>query len=65
MNDKKLRLDIASHIQSLERGEPGGELTSVEWCSGAAQLANCMTKRGAGPHELLNVLRCGTFTHGW
>ena len=36
-----------------------GEVNTVKWCPGTAQLANCMTKRSASDAELLNVLQSG------
>ena len=53
--DKRLRIDIGAIKQSLQ----DGEITAVRWCPGAAQLANCLTKRGAASHHLLRVFHTG------
>jgi hypothetical protein len=57
VDDKRLRLDIGAVREALEKSE----VTSVSWCPGAAQLANCMTKRGAAGFDLLAVMQRGHF----
>ena len=55
VDDKRLRIDIAAIIESLE----SGEIRDIKWCPGEKQLANCMTKIGASSYELLRVLQTG------
>ena len=57
VDDKRLRLDIGAIRESLEKKE----VTSVSWCPGKAQIANCMTKKGAASHDLLAVVQNGIF----
>ena len=55
VTDKKLRRDMGNLKQQLRTGE----LSSVTWCPGKDQLADCLTKRGAPAWELLRVLQTG------
>ena len=55
VDDKRLRLDIAAIKQSIDKHE----VSAINWCPSKAQLANCMTKRGASAYELLTVLHQG------
>ena len=55
VTDKKLRRDVGNLKQQLRTGE----LSSVTWCPGKDQLADCLTKRGAPAWELLRVLQTG------
>ena len=55
VDDRRLRLDIGAMRQSLDRKE----IASISWCPGVAQLANCMTKRGAAGYDLLAVIQNG------
>jgi hypothetical protein len=57
VDDKRLRIDIGALKESLRNGE----LTSVNWCPGSAQIANCMTKKGAAANNLLSVIQTGKF----
>ena len=62
VDDKRLRLDMGAIKESLQRGE----VQRVSWCPGAAQLANCMTKRGAAGFQLQRVIQSGRLTvEGW
>ena len=54
VEDKRLRIDIAVMQDMLDRKE----VTSVKWVNTDDQLANCLTKRGASPLRLLEVLAC-------
>ena len=54
VEDKRLRIDIAVMQDMLDRKE----VTSVKWINTDDQLANCLTKRGASPLRLLEVLAC-------
>ena len=56
VDDKRLRLDIGAMREALQKGE----ISSITWCPGSAQLANCLTKRGAAAFQLLRVLQTGT-----
>ena len=55
VEDKRLRIDIAAIVESLE----SKEVIDIKWCSGDKQLANCMTKLGASSYDLLDVLHSG------
>ena len=55
VDDKRLRLDLGAIRESVNRGE----ITAIRWCPGSAQIANCMTKRGAAGYDLLNVVQTG------
>ena len=57
VDEKRLRIDIASIKQMKERHE----ISSVRWITSDKQLANCLTKRGASTKELLSVLENGKF----
>ena len=50
--DERLRIDISTVKESVQ----SAEVNTVKWYPGAAQLANCMTKRDASGAQLLNVL---------
>jgi hypothetical protein len=55
VDDKRLRLDIGAVREMLQ----SGEVNVIRWCPGSAQIANCMTKKGAPGNQLLNVLQSG------
>jgi hypothetical protein len=55
VDDKRLRVDIASIQELLQKQE----IDEVRWCNGSKQLANCMTKQGGSGYELLKVLHTG------
>ena len=55
VDDRRLRVDIAAIKQSLGRSE----IRDVIWICGEDQLANCMTKRGASSHKLMDILLHG------
>ena len=55
VQDKRLRIEIASMKQMLDRKE----LTQVKWVSTKDQIANCLTKGGASPYDLLDCLKYG------
>ena len=52
VQDKRLRVDIASLREMLERQE----LDQVCWIQSSDQLADCLTKKTASSESLLNVL---------
>ncbi|XP_057305251.1 uncharacterized protein LOC130642182 [Hydractinia symbiolongicarpus] len=49
--DLRLRVDIARLRQMVEQDE-----ITVKWVEGKHQLADCLTKHGASPNKLLEVL---------
>ena len=55
VDDKKLRIDLGAIKECVDRGE----VSSVRWCPGDKQLANCLTKRGASSHMILDILHTG------
>ena len=55
VDEKRLRLDVAAIKESLTNGD----VKEIKWCLGSDQLANCMTKRGAGSDKLLLTLNNG------
>ena len=55
VEDKKLRRDISIIKQMLTERE----ISSVSWCPGKDQLADCMTKRTAPTYNLLSVFQSG------
>lgn len=55
VDDKRLHVDIAAIQEFLETND----INQIKWCSGQAQLANCMTKQGASGYQLLQVLQSG------
>ena len=52
--DKKLRCDIAQIQESVEKEE-----VYLRWAKAGSMLADCLTKKGANPDPLLEVLRTG------
>ena len=59
VEDKRLRIDLAAIKETLEKEKD----VLVKWCPGSEQLANCMTKRGSSPYDLLAVLQSGKLPH--
>ena len=55
VDDKRLRLDIASIKENLIKND----IHEINWVSGDKQLANCMTKHGASPYDLMKVITNG------
>ena len=60
VEDPRLRLEVASLKESLQKGE----VTSLIHIPGRNMLANCMTKRGASAKDLLQVIRSGRLVIG-
>ena len=54
VEDKKLRCDIAQIQESIEK-----EKVDLRWIQTGSMLADCLTKKGANPEPLLEVLRTG------
>ena len=55
VEDPRLRLDIACLRECLEKGE----ISALKRVESKDMIANCLTKRGASPKALLEVLRVG------
>ena len=55
VDDKRLRIDIASIQEMMENGD----IQQICWCPADQQLANGLTKRGASVKELLDVIQSG------
>ena len=56
VEDKRLRRDVSKIKEMLNTGE----VSSVSWCPGKDQLADCMTKRTAPYYTLLSLMQTGT-----
>lgn len=56
VEDRRLRIEIASVKECLQRGE----VMEVRLCSTTEMLADCLTKKGADGRKLLAVLQSGT-----
>ena len=54
VSEKRLRVDLAAIQQSIERNE-----ATLKWISSKEQLADCLTKVGAEPNKLLDVVKRG------
>ena len=52
--DRRLRLDIGALKQMLE-----SDVRNILWVPGEKQLANCLTKKGAGSGALLGCFQEG------
>jgi len=55
VQEKRLRIDISAIKEVVET-----ECVTVTWVPGVSQLADCLTKKGASPHSLINVITNGT-----
>ena len=55
VDEKRLRLDIAAFKQVISQGL----IRQVNWCPAENQLADVLTKRGANPSSLLDVIQSG------
>ena len=55
VTEKRLRSDIAAIKESLE----DKQLTEVRWIGTENQLADCLTKKGSSPFNLLCALESG------
>ncbi len=56
VSEKRLRIDIASIKQMLEKRE----ISQIVWVESCHQVADCLTKRGASCSGLMNILRSAT-----
>ena len=54
VSEKRLRIDIASIKEKVQK-----ENVSVKWIESSKQISDCLTKRGANPYPLLNVIQTG------
>ena len=52
VEDKRLRIDLALLKELLQKNE----IASIKWVNTHGQLANCLTKRGASPAQLLAAI---------
>ena len=52
--EKRLRVEIAAIRESVRKNE-----VKVEWVPHVDQLADCLTKQGADPRNLLEVVQKG------
>ena len=55
VRDKRLHIDLSAIAQMIERDN-----VQIIWVDGTKQLANVLTKKGAGFHQILEVLRNGS-----
>ena len=58
VSEKRLRIDLASIKEKIQKG-----LVSVKWIESCKQISDCLTKRGANPYPLINVLQRGNVNH--
>jgi ribonuclease HI len=54
VEEKRLRIDISAIKEIVD-----SENVSVVWVPGVRQLADCLTKKGASPHKLMDVISNG------
>ena len=54
VQEKRLRIDISAIKEVVET-----QNVSVKWVPGVKQLADCMTKKGASPFDLMNTISGG------
>ena len=52
VSEKRLRIDISAVKKALEKCE----INKIVWVNAEKQLADCLTKNGASPFKLLEVL---------
>ena len=57
VEEHRLRVDLAAVKEMILKGE----LLSLSWVPNPKQLADCLTKRGCNPSNLLSVLEFGKF----
>ena len=57
VTQKQLRIDVASIKEMLVKEKS----VQINWIPASEQLANCLTKRGASCHQLMNILNTGYF----
>ena len=55
IRDKRLHIDLSAIAEMTERDN-----VQVEWIEGYRQVANVLTKKGAGYQQILEVLRSGS-----
>jgi len=53
--DKRLRIEIARIKEMLDKEE----ICSITWIKSSDQIANCLTKRGASPYNMIDCLNNG------
>ena len=52
VDDKRLRIDLAILRDLLQKKE----VSSIQWIDTHGQLANCLTKKGASPAQVLAAI---------
>jgi hypothetical protein len=55
VDNRQLRIDMSAIKQLIENNE----ISSLRWCSGLSQLADCLTKRGASGELLRTIFQTG------
>ena len=55
VSEKRLRVDIASIKQMMERGE----ISQVIWINTGCQISDCLTKHGASSIKLMQIIKEG------
>ena len=55
VRDKRLHIDLSAIAEMVKRDN-----VQIVWVEGSKQLANVLTKKGAGFHQILEVLRTGS-----
>ena len=55
VRDKRLHIDLSAIAEMVKRDN-----VKIIWVDGSKQLANVLTKKGAGFHQILEVLRSGS-----
>ena len=54
VTEKRLRIDLASIKENVKNGS-----VLVKWIQSDQQISDCLTKRGANPHRLQQVISQG------
>ena len=52
VSEKRLRIDISATKEALNNGD----IDTVTWVTNDKQFADCLTKAGASPFKLLDVI---------
>ena len=55
IEDKRLSVDISALKEKLN----DEEISEVKWVESSKQVADCLTKSGASPERLINILKTG------
>ena len=54
INDKRLRVEVSAIREMIQKNE-----ITIEWIDGKHQISDVLTKKGASPFSLMNVLKSG------